>query len=75
MAVEQGCCSTEAAKIDTLPAGTAPVVAAAPVPVLVAVLDLPRPVDPASDVMHGGNCLPVKPPGAPTYLLVSTLRI
>jgi hypothetical protein len=74
-AVEVNCCSGEAAKVDALAPITIETLASAPLPVVVALLEMPDLVDRVSGIRHSGSQPPVRPPGIPTYLLVSTFRI
>ena len=75
LAIEQACCEGEAKKVDALTPLSAPDFATAPVPVLVALLDaLTTPAMPTG-FFNSASRAQVRPPGIPTYLLVSTFRI
>jgi hypothetical protein len=75
LAFERDCCSGEATKLGAVAPGTVTIGVTAPAAVLVALLDEPSPVVRgfAVSMLHRGGL--VKPPGDPTYLLNSTLRI
>jgi hypothetical protein len=75
LAFERQCCSGEATKLNAVAPATVMVAAAPPVAVLVAVLEEPSPGvrGLAASMLQAAGL--IKPPGDPTYLLNSTLRI
>jgi hypothetical protein len=75
LAFERQCCSGEATKLQAVAPATVTIAVAAPAAVLVALLEEPSPVvrGLAISMLHQG--WPIKPPGDPTYLLNSILRI
>ena len=75
LAIEQGCCEGEAQKVDALTPTGMPQFATPPVAVLVALLDPLTPRAIPTGVFNTAVGAQVKPPGTPTYLLVSTFRI
>jgi hypothetical protein len=73
--IERNCCSGEAGKLKSLaPAALSPL-KCAPVAVLLAVLEPPLVMARATQRLNTPNGLTVKPPGAPTYLLIAAFRI
>jgi hypothetical protein len=74
LAIEKGCCSGEAMKIDGVAPLAAPELSPPPVVVLAAVRDVL--LAPAiRGVFASAIGAQVKPPGVPAYLLASTFRI
>lgn len=73
--IERNCCAGEAGKLKSLGAATLSILKGAPVAVLVAVLEPPLITERASHLLNTISDLTIRPPGAPTYLLVSTFRI
>ena len=74
-AIDAGCCSGEAAKANSVSAASVQTPTFAPVAMLVAVLDFAAPLTSLHRSGGRGTGAPVRPPGIPTYLLVSTFRI
>ena len=74
-AIDAGCCSGEAAKADSVSAASIQMPISAPVAILVAVLDVGAPLTSLYRSGGPGTGAPVRPPGIPTYLLVSAFRI
>jgi len=74
-AMERACCPGEAKKVDALTPVSAPEFAASPVAIVVALLDPLTPPAILSGFFNSASLALVKPPGIPTYLLVSSFRI
>jgi hypothetical protein len=75
LALERQCCSGEAMKLSAIAPATATFAPTAPAAVLIALLDEPAPIVRSFSVLAFNRGGLVKPPGDPTYLLNSTLRI
>jgi len=74
-ALERNCCPGEGGKVQGVAAATVSKKSTPPVAVLIAVLQAPLVTAPVTHGLNSPNGLTVKPPGTPTYLLVSTFRI
>ena len=74
-AIEATCCTGEAAKRDAVPPSALETLGKVPPQILVAILEMPKPHGALGIVRVRGTEESVSPPGLPTYLLVSTLRI
>lgn len=75
MALTEACCTGQAQEHQGLAAASRAEIAAAAVPVLIAVLQQPEPLTPSGQTGAAVSETPVKPPGTSTYLLVSSFRI
>ena len=75
MAFERACCPGEAKKVDGLPPINAPEYLTPPVAAVVVVLLDALIPQALTDGFTIASLAQVKPPGIPTYLLVSTFRI
>jgi hypothetical protein len=75
LALERKCCSGEAMRVSAVTPATATIAPSAPAAVLIALLAEPSPIVRGFSFppFHRGGL--VKPPGDPTYLLNSALRI
>jgi hypothetical protein len=73
VAIKADCCDEGTQSRDSVAASLAAGALSAPVPVLAAVLEMP-PVATLGDTFTSSSAL-VKPPGTPTYVLVSVFRL
>ena len=74
-AMEAVCCTGEAAKRDAVSPSSVETLAKVHPQILVAILDMPEPHGAVGVQRARGTAEFASPPGLPTYLLVSTLRI
>ena len=73
--IEQSCCASEVASLESLAAKTPVAVSAPPAAAFVCVFAPPSPLFSRASLVTSVRLVPVKPPKIPTYLLVSTFRI